>query len=118
MPRPGRGHWLHLLRLGQPLLNRQFVKVFRPGAAETPVVEEELDCIAVAGSGAARDRLKIPLRQWPKPTPLLAKRPAGAGCDLFNRGFAGEKRTGERAQQRRVSHDKTTAKSSNESHPA
>jgi hypothetical protein len=94
------------------------MKVFRPGAAETTIVKEELNDVPVTRPRAPGDSPEITLRQRPKPAPLSAKRPAGARGDLGGRGFTGQKRPGENAQQRWVSHDKTTAKCSNESHPA
>src|ERR1035438_7604600 len=106
IPRTGRRNGLHPLRLGQPLIDRQLVKVFRPGASETVIVEEESNYIAVVGPRASGDCPEIPPHQWAKPAPLSAKRPAGARCNLFGRGFAAEKRTGENAQQRWVSHDR------------
>src|SRR5258706_3040609 len=104
IPRRSRCNGLHLLRPGQPMLDRQFVAVFRPDALKAAVVEKKLNHIAMAGTRPAAYGFEISLRQRAKPAPGPAQRPAAAGDQLFYGGFPGEKGPGKYAEKRRVRH--------------
>src|SRR5579871_3497140 len=92
----GRGHGLHLLRLGEPTLHGQFVAIFRPGSGESAVAKEELHYIAMARTrlvGAGADVSRGERRQ---PAGILAKRKrlARASNDSVNGGIPSQEGSG------------------------